>query len=61
MGIGRATLAAGGVVCCCTHEHDGPVSELVDDVRGLGRRLARATPGPPGEPPAGWPAELVRP
>ena len=60
MGIGIATLAAGGIVCCCTHEDGGALSELVPDVRALGRRLARATAGPPGDPPAGWPHEVVR-
>jgi uncharacterized protein (DUF58 family) len=59
MGIGTATLAAGGVVWCCTAEPDGSVSALVTDARDLGRRLARAVGGPPGEPPAGWPVEVV--
>ncbi len=57
MGIGRSTLAAGGVVWCGTYEHDGPVGGVVDDARVLGRRLARALPGPPAEPPAGWTRE----
>jgi uncharacterized protein (DUF58 family) len=61
MGIGVATIAAGGVVCCCTHEDVGAVTDVVADARALGRRLARATPGPPGDPPAGWPVEMVRP
>jgi uncharacterized protein (DUF58 family) len=59
-GIGRATLAAGGRVWCCTHESDGGVSELVTDARELGRRLARAIPGPPPPAPDGWPVEVVR-
>jgi uncharacterized protein (DUF58 family) len=60
MGIGLATLAAGGVVCCCTHVDAGSITELVPDARALGRRLAAATPGPPGAPPPGWPREVVR-
>jgi len=59
MGIGAATLAAGGVVWCCTSESDVPVSELVTNIRTLGRRLARATPGEPGPPPPRWPVEWV--
>ena len=58
-GIGRATLAAGGAVWCCTSEPDGPVSARVADTRDLGRRLARAGAGEPGIPPAGWPVEVV--
>ena len=60
MGIGLATLAAGGVVCCCTHEDGGAITALVPDTRALGRRLAAATPGPPGDAPPGWPHEVVR-
>ncbi len=59
MGIGLATLAAGGIVCCCTCEDGGPITELVPDARALGRRFAAATAGPPGEPPPGWPPEVV--
>jgi uncharacterized protein (DUF58 family) len=59
MGIGTATLAAGGVVWCGTFEVDQPVGEMVSDARALGRRLARASSGPPPEPPADWPAEVV--
>jgi len=59
-GIGRATLAAGGAVWCCTAEPSGPVSSRVADVRDLGRRLARAGSGEPGTPPPGWPVEVVR-
>jgi hypothetical protein len=58
-GIGRATLAAGGVVWCCTCETDGAVSEPVANTRELGRRLARAVPGEPASPPVGWPVEDV--
>lgn len=59
-GIGRATLAAGGSVWCCTSEAEGPVSGLVVDALELGRRLARARPGAPAAPPEGWPVEVVR-
>jgi len=59
-GLGRATLAAGGAVWCCTSEPAGPVSARVADARDLGRRLARAGAGEPGMPPAGWPVEVVR-
>ncbi|MGO9873734.1 MAG: DUF58 domain-containing protein [Acidimicrobiia bacterium] len=59
-GIGRATLAAGGAVWCCTSEVTGPVSVRVVDTRDLGRRLARAGTGPVGAPPAGWPVVTVR-
>jgi uncharacterized protein (DUF58 family) len=59
MGIGTATLSAGGMLWCCTHETDGPVSEPVPDVRALGRRLAHAVEGPPATPPDGWPVEVV--
>jgi uncharacterized protein (DUF58 family) len=61
MGIGQSTLLAGGVVCCCTFEDSGPVAEIVSSVQDLGRQLARAIPGPPGEPLPGWPVEVVRP
>jgi len=60
MGIGVATLAAGGLVWCCTSEDLVEVSELVIDARDLGRRLARAAAGQPGAPPEGWPIELVK-
>ncbi len=59
MGLGTATLAAGGIVWCCTCEDGIEVSELVADRRDLGRRLARATAGEPGRPPEGWPVERV--
>ncbi len=58
-GIGIATLAAGGIVWCCTCERDGPVSDLVVDARDLGRRLARAVPGAPATAPEHWPVEVV--
>ena len=59
-GIGRATLAAGGALWCCTSEASGPVSARVGDIRDLGRRLARAVGGEPGSAPTGWPIEVVR-
>jgi uncharacterized protein (DUF58 family) len=59
-GIGRATLAAGGALWCCTSESSGPVSARVLDPLDLGRRLARAGAGPPGTPPDGWPVEVVQ-
>jgi uncharacterized protein (DUF58 family) len=59
-GIGRATLAAGGQVWCCTREKAGAVSGLVVDARELGRRLARAVPGEPAAAPPGWPVEVLR-
>jgi uncharacterized protein (DUF58 family) len=59
-GIGRATLAAGGGLWCCTSEAGGPVSAMVVDVRDLNRRLARARDGEPGAPPPGWSIETVR-
>jgi hypothetical protein len=58
-GIGRATLAAGGAVWCCTREETGPVSAPVANPRDLGRRLAAAQPGEPGTPPPGWSVEVV--
>jgi len=58
-GIGRATLAAGGAVWCCTSDATGAVSGIVVDSRDLGRRLARARVGPVGLPPDGWPALTV--
>ena len=58
-GLGRATLAAGGAVWCCTSEADRPISARVVDQRELGRRLARAGAGPGRAPPAGWPVVAV--
>jgi uncharacterized protein (DUF58 family) len=60
MGIGVATIAAGGVVWCCTCEDGAPASAAVAEARELGRRLARAEPGVPGAPPERWPVEVVR-
>ncbi len=58
-GLGRATLAAGGAVWCCTCEAGRPISARVVDQRELGRRLARAGAGPVGTPPPGWPVVAV--
>jgi uncharacterized protein (DUF58 family) len=60
MGIGVATLRAGGFVWCGTCENDGPVGGMVADVRTLGRRLARAVEGEPAGAPARWPVERVQ-
>ncbi|HEY5172765.1 MAG TPA: DUF58 domain-containing protein [Acidimicrobiia bacterium] len=59
-GIGTATLATGGVVWCGTFEEGMAVGKMVADARDLGRRLARAAPGPPHEPPDDCPTEVVR-
>lgn len=55
LGAARAVLAAGGELVLCTCEAGGPVSARVTNPLDAGRRLARAVPGPPGEPPPGWP------
>jgi uncharacterized protein (DUF58 family) len=60
VGIGRATLAAGGAVWLCTREAGGTVSAPVVGARDLGRRLAAAEPGEPGAAPEGWSVEVVR-
>jgi uncharacterized protein (DUF58 family) len=60
MGIGTATLAAGGVVWGGTCEDGTSVGEMVADARDLGRRLARAMPGFPALAPEGWPVEVVQ-
>lgn len=54
MGACRAVLGAGGELVLCTCEADGPVTERVRFPIDAGRRLARAVPGRPGEPPPGW-------
>ena len=59
-GVGLATLNAGGMVWLGTCEERGPVGELIADARDLGRRLARAEPGPLPEPPARWFVEVAR-
>jgi len=58
-GIGRATLAGGGLVWCGTYEDGAPVGATVADTLDLERRLARAAPGPPASPPDRWPVETV--
>jgi len=59
-GVGRAVLARGGRVMVSTNESAGPVCTPVVDARELGRRLAHAVAGEPGEPPDGWPVLWVR-
>ena len=59
MGIGVATLVAGGLVWCGTCEADGPVGAPVANALELGRRLALAVDGAPPGAPIGWtPAEV---
>ncbi|MEZ5140103.1 MAG: DUF58 domain-containing protein [Acidimicrobiales bacterium] len=55
LGAAWAVLAAGGELVLCTAEADGPVVGRVRTRVDAGRRLARAVPGVPGPPPAGWP------
>lgn len=59
MGACRAVLGAGGELFLCTREAGGPVAERVRYPIDAGRRLARAVPGAPGEPPPGWPVAHV--
>lgn len=59
MGACRAVLGAGGELVLCTCEADGPVAERVRYPIDAGRRLARAVPGTPAEPPPGWPVARV--
>lgn len=59
MGACRAVLGSGGELVLCTREATGPVTERVRYAIDAGRRLARAVPGPPGEPPEGWPVAHV--
>lgn len=54
MGIGVATLLAGGLVWCGTCEADGPAGGPVSNALELGRRLARGVVGPPPSAPDGW-------
>jgi hypothetical protein len=61
MGVGRATLGAGGVVLLSTVEPGGPVCAPVAGTRELGRRLARAVPGTPVPAPDGWAVEVLGP
>jgi uncharacterized protein (DUF58 family) len=60
-GLGRAVLAAGARLLLATSERGGPVLAEVEGTLDLSRRLARAVPGPPPRPPAGWSVETVTP
>lgn len=55
LGACRAVLASGGQLVLATAEAVGPVVGLVRTPLDAGRRLARAVPGVPAEPPPGWP------
>lgn len=55
LGAARSVLAAGGQLVLCTHEATGPVVARVHSPLQAGRRLARATVGPPADAPRGWP------
>lgn len=56
LGACLAVLTAGGQLVLATHEDEaGPVVGLVRHPVDAGRRVARAVPGAPGPPPAGWP------
>jgi uncharacterized protein (DUF58 family) len=59
-GVGGAVLARGGRLVLATNEQTGPQCGPVGDRRELGRRLARAVPGSPADPPEGWPVQCVR-
>jgi uncharacterized protein (DUF58 family) len=58
-GLGRAALRSGAHVLLLTREQSGPVAAPVVSPLDLGRRLARAVPGEPPEPPADWPSVRV--
>jgi uncharacterized protein (DUF58 family) len=60
-GLGRAVLAAGARLLLATSERGGPALAEVEGMLDLSRRLARAVPGPPPRPPAGWSVEVVTP
>lgn len=60
-GACRAVLAEGGNLLVCTCEAGGPVVDIVRTPLDAGRRLARAVPGPPAEPPPGWPVMRIGP
>jgi hypothetical protein len=60
MGIGVATLRAGGLVWCGTCEAQGPVGAPVANALELGRRLALAVDGAPPAAPDGWTPVEVR-
>ncbi len=52
-GLCAMALRSGMEVVLCTAEEAGPRSERVASPLAAGRRLARAVPGSPGEPPRG--------
>ncbi len=52
-GAGAALLASGRIVVLHTCERGGPTSAVVRERRELGRRLARAIPGPVSRPVGG--------
>ena len=58
-GLGRAALSAGAHVLLLSHEASGPVAAPVSGPLELGRRLARATPGPLPDAPPGWPKVTI--
>ena len=55
LGAARAVLAEGGELVLCTAEAGGPVTGRVRFPIDANRRVARAVPGAPGDPPPGWP------
>lgn len=57
-GLCAAGLRSGVEVVLCTAENSGPVRGVVSSPTAAGRRLARAVPGPPGDPPRS--ARVVR-
>jgi len=59
-GLALAALRAGVAVTLATAEADGPVLGPVTDAVSVGRRLARAVPGPPPSPSPGRGATVVR-
>ena len=59
-GLALAALRAGVPVTLATAEAEGPVLAPVADAVAVGRRLARAVPGPPPTPPSGRGAAVVR-
>jgi uncharacterized protein (DUF58 family) len=59
-GLARAVLAAGGQLLLVTVERNGPVVARARSRLDVARRLARAIPGEPPEPPDGWPTTIVR-
>lgn len=59
-GLALAALRGGVPVTLATVEEDGPVVAAVPDAVAVGRRLARAVPGPPPVPAPGRGAAVVR-